>query len=103
MARPRNTLVLTLPPDPELKPLTRLVSTHFLRQNGANAATARRGARAVEKRCGALLRAAARLREDSPARFVLLLRRETDNLAVFGRTVEGAETCLLRLTLPDSA
>src|SRR5262245_16845340 len=102
MARPRDTLVLTLPPDPAMRPLAGLVSTHFLRQNGVTAATARRGARAVEKGCGPLLRAAARRRGASPAPCVVLaLRREPGDLAVFGRTLEGAETCLLRLALPD--
>ncbi len=53
-------LILTLPSDPRLAPLTRLVTLHFLRQNGVGVVKARIGARTVEKRCRASLRTARR-------------------------------------------
>ena len=56
----RETLVLTLPPDPALARLTRLATLHFLRQNGVRAMAARRGARAVERQAKALLRPSSR-------------------------------------------
>jgi hypothetical protein len=52
-------LTLTLPADPALSRLIRLVVLHFLRHNGVGAAAARRGARTVEGKCAPWLRALA--------------------------------------------
>ncbi len=57
MTSRRETLVLTLPSDPSLARLARLVSLHFFRQNGARMLESRRAARVVEARCRELLRA----------------------------------------------
>jgi hypothetical protein len=100
-ARRRDTLVLTLPADPELAQLTRLVSTHFFRQSGLTAAAARRGAQFVEKRCRPLLRLAARRERGGGAGLILHLRPQAAAVAVYGRAGRGPETCLLRITLPD--
>ncbi|OLC56539.1 MAG: hypothetical protein AUH92_00050 [Acidobacteria bacterium 13_1_40CM_4_69_4] len=83
-ARRRETLVLTLPADPNLTRLTGLVSTHFFRQNGVSAASARRWARSVERRCRGLLRLAA---SSSPhgATLVLLLETRASFLEVIGK------------------
>jgi hypothetical protein len=53
---PQTPLVLTLPVDPSLARLTRLVALHLLRQNGFKVTFARRAAREVERRCRNLLR-----------------------------------------------
>ena len=66
-------LALTIPPDPALSRLARLAALHFLRQNGLKVMTARRAARAVERRCRTLLRAARRSRGAGAGRPVTLL------------------------------
>lgn len=48
-------LVLTLPPEPALARLTRLVTLHFLRQAGVKTAEARQKARSVETRARVVL------------------------------------------------
>ncbi len=48
-------LVLTLPPEPALARLTRLVTLHFLRQQGVKAGEARLRAKSVESRTRAAL------------------------------------------------
>ncbi|HUD71988.1 MAG TPA: hypothetical protein VMQ62_08505 [Dongiaceae bacterium] len=48
-------LVLTLPPEPALARLTRLVTLHFLRQQGVKAGEARLRAKSVETRARAVL------------------------------------------------
>lgn len=48
-ARRRETLLLSLPPDPGLARLARLVALHFFRQNGLRAGVARSGADKVER------------------------------------------------------
>lgn len=48
-------LVLTLPPEPGLARLTRLVTLHFLRQQGVKAGEARLRAKSVESRARAVL------------------------------------------------
>ena len=101
--RAKETLVLTLPADPELVRLTGIVSTHFFRQNGLTAAASRRGARVVEKRCGPLLRAAARKPAHEGAALVLVLRPRPGVLEVIGREPKGIETCLVRIDRPDPA
>jgi len=98
-----ETLVLTLPADPDLARLTRLVSTHFFRQNGLNAAAARRGAQAVERRCGPILRAAARKGRRGGTALVLVLRPRRATLEVIGRAGGGPRACLVRLSRPDPA
>jgi hypothetical protein len=103
MARQGETLTLTLPVDPDLVLLTRLVSSHFFRQNGLTAAAARRGARVVERRCRTLLVAAARKERGGRAAFIVFLRPRPSTLEVFGRTHGGSETCLIRLSRPDPA
>ena len=101
--RQRETLVLTLPADPELTRLTGIVSTHFFRQNGMTVAAARLGARAVERRCRPILRAAARKAVRGGAALVLVLRPQRGSLEVIGRAPGGPGTCLVRLTRPDPA
>lgn len=91
-----ETLVLTLPPDPDLAGLTRLVSSHFLRQNGVRAFAAKRGALTVEKGCRALLRAAARSGH-SRRPLVLALHPRTTFLEVIGQAGGGPKTRLLHL------
>jgi len=102
-ARQGDTLTLTLPADPDLVLLTRLVSNHFFRQNGLTAAAARRGARVVERRCRPLLIAAARKERGGRTAFVILLRPRPATLEVFGRAHGESEICLIRLTRPDPA
>jgi anti-sigma regulatory factor (Ser/Thr protein kinase) len=96
-ARQRQTLELTLPADPELARLARLVSAHFFRQNGLTAAAARRGARAVEKRCRPILRAAARRSRHGRAALVLVLRPQSSTVEAVGRGGGGRRAFLLRL------
>ena len=102
-ARRHETLVLSLPADPELARLARLVSSHFFRQNGLTVAAARRGADAVERRCRPILRAAARKARRGRAAFVLVLRPQRATLEVIGRAGGGPGTCLLRLARPHPA
>lgn len=64
-------LVLTLPLDPRLCRLARLVTLHFLRHNGVASAAARRGARSVQERCAAWARGAPRARGDGSLAVVL--------------------------------
>ncbi len=54
----RDTLVLTLPPEPGLVRLVRLVCQRFFRQNGVRALESRRQARRVVERCRAVWRSA---------------------------------------------
>jgi len=96
-ARRRDTLVLTLPADPALARLARLVSSHFFRQNGLTAAAAHRGAKAVEKRCRPILRAAARRERRGRAALVLVLRPQTAILEVVGRAAGRPGAFSLRL------
>ncbi len=99
----RETLVLTLPPDPGLARLGGVVTLHFLRLNGAGLAAARRGARAVEKRCQALLRAAGRPTAGGAAGrggrpVVLTLSAAAGALEVFGRPgADGTRSRLVRV------
>lgn len=102
-ARSRETLVLTLPADPGLAGLTRMVSAHFFRQHGVAASDSRRGARRVEARCRTLLRAAARASRGGDASLVLVLRPRPASLEVIGRPAGGAATCLVRLVRPRPA
>ena len=102
-SRQGDTLTLTLPADPDLALLTRLVSSHFFQQNGLTAAAARRGARVVERRCRPLLVAASRKEGGGRRGLVLFLRPRPATLEVFGRAEGKSETCLIRLTRPDPA
>ncbi len=97
----RETLVLTLPADPDLARLTGLVSAHFFRQNGVGAAAARRGARSVVKACRGLLRAAARSSRQIPT-LVLLLETRDSFLEVIGRAGAGRRTSLVRIERPEA-
>jgi len=97
MARRRETLMLSLPADPALARLARLVSSHFFRQNGLTAAAARRGARAVEKRCRPILRAAARGAPRRGPALVLVLRPQSAMLEVVGRAAGRPGAFSLRL------
>lgn len=101
-ARRRETLTLTLPADPRLARLTRLVSSHFFRQNGLNASAARRGARVVERRCRPILRSAARKARRGGAALILVLRPRRATLEVIGRAGGGAGACLVRLPRPGT-
>ena len=96
-ARRRETLELTLPADPALARLARLVSAHFFRQNGLTAAEAHRGAKAVEKRCRPILRAAARGERRGRAALVLVLRPQSAILEVVGRAAGRPGAFSLRL------
>jgi len=101
--RQGDALTLTLPADPDLALLARMVSHHFFRQNGLTAAEARRGARVVEKRCRPLLAGAGRKDAGRRAVLVLVLRPRPATLEVFGRAAGKTETCLIRLTRPGPA
>lgn len=97
-----TTLVLTLPGEPALARLARLVASHFLRQNGVKAAAARRGALAVEKGFRTLLRAAARSGRSGRA-LVLVLQPHPAFLEVIGRARGGPKIRLLRMVRPRPA
>ena len=56
----RERLVLTLPPDPAYARLTRLTTSHFLRQHGRGVEASRRDARRVESRMRGALKSAGR-------------------------------------------
>jgi hypothetical protein len=56
----RERLVLTLPPDPAYARLTRLTTSHFLRQHGRGVEESRRDARRVETRMRGALKSAGR-------------------------------------------
>jgi len=100
--RRRETLVLTLPADPDLSRLTGLVSTHFFRQSGIGAAAARRGGRSVARRCRALARAAGRSR-GKPSTLILRLGTHASFLEVMGRAGRGPRICLARIDRPNPA
>jgi hypothetical protein len=98
----RETLILTLPPDPGLARLGGVVALHFLRLNGAGAAAARRGARAVTRRCLALLKVAGRPAARGAGRggrpVVLTLSSRAGELEVFGRpAADGSRSRLVRV------
>jgi len=95
----RETLVFTLPGDPALSRLARLVASHFLRQNGVKTVAARRGALAVERGIRKLLKSAARSRQGGRG-VVLVLQPQPAALEVTGRAVGGPKTRLLRLLRP---
>jgi hypothetical protein len=101
----REIVVLTLPHDPRLARLTRLVTLHFLVQNGIRAGRARRGARDVERLCHILLKHASRRRDrpiDPP--LILTLSSKSRTLEVSGRQGPGgARSSLVRLERPASA
>ncbi|MBI1950198.1 MAG: hypothetical protein HYS34_02395 [Acidobacteria bacterium] len=98
----QEALVLTLPGEPALARLARLVTSHFLRQNGVRAAAARRGALAVEKGFRRLIRAASRSGRGGRA-LVLVLQPLPAFLEVVGRAAGGPKTRLLRLVRPRPA
>jgi len=86
----RDTLVLTLPPEPGLARLVRLVCQRFFRQNGVRALESRRQARRVVERCRALWRtpraeAAERGRRSDASPFVLTLVSRVGFLEAIGR------------------
>jgi hypothetical protein len=56
----RERLVLTLPPDPAYARLTRLTTSHFLRQHGRGVEDSQRDARRVETRMRGALKSAGR-------------------------------------------
>jgi hypothetical protein len=56
----RERLVLTLPPDPAYARLTRLTTSHFLRQHGRGVQESQRDARRVETRMRGALKSAGR-------------------------------------------
>jgi hypothetical protein len=100
---PQRPLVLTLPPALTLARLARLAALHFLRQNGMKVMTARRAARAVEKRCRTLLRAAGRPRGSGQGRpLTLVLASDGDFLEITARPARagGASSSLVRLRRP---
>jgi len=80
-------LVLTLPSDPSLARLTRLVTQHFFRHNGLRAAQARRQGAIVEARCLRLLRSTGR--GDAGRPLVLVLIARPGSLEVTGRDARG--------------
>lgn len=98
----RETLVFTMPGDPTLSRLGRLVASHFLRQNGIKAAAARRGALAVERGLRKLLAGAARSGGRAQA-IVLVLQPKPAVLEVTGRRAGGPRTRLLSLARPRPA
>ncbi|HEV8701894.1 MAG TPA: hypothetical protein VGV60_11540 [Candidatus Polarisedimenticolia bacterium] len=95
----RETLVFTLPGDPALSRLARLVASHFLRQNGIKTVAARRGALAVEKGLRKILKSAARSGRSGRG-VVLVLQPRPAAIEVTGRAVGGPKTRLLRLMRP---
>lgn len=92
----RETLVFSMPGDPALARLGRLVASHFLRQNGIKGAAARRGALAVERGLRKLLLGAARSGKGGRG-IVLVLQPQPTVLEVTCRRVGGPRTRLLRL------
>jgi hypothetical protein len=91
----RETLVFTVPGDPALSRLGRLVASHFLRQNGVKGAVARRGALAVERGLRKLLTGAAR--SSGGRAVVLVLQPKPTVLEVTGKLTGGPRTRLLTL------
>ena len=98
----RETLVFTLPGDPALSRLGRLVASHFLRQNGVKGAVARRGALAVERGLRKLLTGAARSGGRGRT-IVLVLQPKPTVLEVTGKRSGGPRTRLLSLARPRPA
>jgi hypothetical protein len=92
----KEILTLTLPLDPRLARLGRLVTLHFLRHNGIAAGVARSRALRVEAACRHLLRGRAGARG---ARGAVLLRMVAHGsaLEVTGRAAGGRPTPLLRI------
>ncbi len=103
----RESIVLTLPADPRLARLARLVTLHFLRQNGVRAFESRRKARLVGNRCRVLLGAGGAARAGARGRarragvgsFVLTLTSGVEVLEVTGRRGDGLRR-LVRLRRP---
>lgn len=99
----RECLVLTMPPDPGLARVARLVSLHFFRQNGVRAPASRRQAGLVEARCRVLLRAPAGPRRRALAsgggpHLVMTLVSGHGALEVRIKRSDGSgRRCLLRL------
>lgn len=101
MPRRQERLVVTLPPDPGLARLARRVAQHFLRQQGLGAAAARKGARAVERRCRRILEAAAAAAR-SRRPLVLVLTSTGPFLEVLGpRRASGTGRRLCRFQRPQ--
>ena len=95
----RETLVLTLPPDPSLARLTRLATLHFLLQNGVKVMAAQRRARDVERRARTMLRAASdRAPKGQGEDLDLVLTRGSETLEVdLRRGTQSAPSRLMRL------
>jgi hypothetical protein len=92
-------LVLTLPLDPRLCCLARLVALHFLRHNGIASVAARRGARRVQERCQAWIRGVPKRGGNRPLAIVLTSRPGT--LEIEGAIgARGARRSLLRCPRP---
>jgi len=106
----RETLFLSIPSDPGLARIARLVSLHFLKQNGVKARESRLEAGLVETRCRALLRASAGRgagraaqgnRVAVPLMFVMTLVSGIRELEVSIRRSDGSgRRRLLRLRRP---
>jgi len=106
----RETLFLSIPSDPGLARIARLVSLHFLKQNGVRTRESRLEAGLVETRCRALLRASAvrgtgrasrRSRVAGSLMFVLTLVSGIRELEVRIRRNDGSgRRRLLRLRRP---
>jgi hypothetical protein len=98
-----SSLVLTLPPDPSLARLTRLVALHFLRQNGLRPRAARRSARLVARRCLVLLGPAGRARRAAarrPLTIVLTPRTRVLEVSVRPDRPGGSPRPLARIPRP---
>jgi len=80
-------LVLTLPTDPALLRLTRLVTQHFLQHNGLGVTQARRQGAIVEAHCLRLLRT--RGRGDAGRVLVIVLTARAGSVEVTGRGPHG--------------
>lgn len=100
-ARRWETLVLSMPPDPGLARLTRLVALHFFRQNGLRIGVSRSGASKVERGWRAVARRTrGSRRASSGGRGSLIFISGAKALEVFWRRPGGWERLLARLERP---
>lgn len=100
-ARRRETLVLSMPTDPGLARLARLVALHFFRQNGLGMGVSRSGATKVERGWRAVVRQPPGARQAlSGGRGSMIFLAGAKALEVFWRRPGGGERRLARLERP---